>query len=422
MTHYIGELTERIDAQYKQVEESASKGWETDLGQRTLNNLIEMREQYEKLRGQLVISLERSDRALHLAAHQGGEHRAAVQPNQPGITMEQTSRLIVERAPSAMIMVGRAGVIVMANAEAERIFGYARTELLGRSIEILVPERFRAAHAGMRAGYFSELSARAMGAGRDLYGLRKNGSEFPVEIGLSPIKTEDGILVLASVIDITERKAAELALRQSEHRYRSLAAIVEYSDDAIFSVGLDRCIVSWNKAAERMFGYTEAEMIGEPNLKLAAPGYEAEMVEILDRVLNRERVDHYETVRRHKNGSLLQVSLTESPIYDADGQLIGASKVVRDITAAKSAEAALRESQARLQELHTELWHVSRLSAMGQMAAMVAHEINQPLTAISSYMDTMSLLLARGGALPAEQNSLHSGARRAAGRPRRADH
>src|ERR1700751_1505574 len=103
------------------------------------------------------------------------------------------------------------------------------------------------------------------------------------------------------------------------------------------------------------------------------------MTEIINRIKRGERVDHYETMRRHKNGATLHVSLTVSPIYDADGRLIGASKVSRDISAAKRAEAALTESQTRLQELHSELLHVSRLSAMGQMAAMVTHELNQPL-------------------------------------------
>jgi two-component system, LuxR family, sensor kinase FixL len=154
-----------------------------------------------------------------------------------------------------------------------------------------------------------------------------------------------------------------------------------------------------------MFGYTGAEMIGQPIVRLAAPGYEGDMLEIVDRVRHGSRVDHYETKRRHKDGTVLDVSLTESPIYDADGQLIGISKVLRDITARKAAEAALRQSEARLQELNTELLHVSRLSAMGQMAAVVTHELNQPLTAITSYMDTAALLLGRGGEVPVSRLS-----------------
>jgi two-component system sensor kinase FixL len=299
------------------------------------------------------------------------------------------TRLIIDHAPNALIMVGRLGMIVMVNAEAERIFGYSRTELVGRPIEILVPDRFRTVHTEVRAGYFAEQHARPMGAGRDLYGLRKDGSEFPVEIGLNPIKADDEAMVLASVIDITERKAAELALRESEQRARSLAAIVESSHDAIIGVGLDGLVVSWNRAAERIFGFSEAEMIGQPVTRLAAPDLEAEMVSILDRIRRGERVEHYETARRHKDGSILRVSLTESPIYNADGKLIGASKVLRDITAEKATQAAFKDLQA-------ELVHMSRFTALGEMASTLAHELNQPLTAVTSYLNGARRLLDSG--------------------------
>jgi two-component system sensor kinase FixL len=177
-----------------------------------------------------------------------------------------------------------------------------------------------------------------------------------------------------------------------------LAAIVESSDDAIISVGLGGLVASWNHAAERLFGYSAAEMIGQPIVRLAAPGYEAEMMALRDRIGRGDRVDHYETVRRHKDGRILHVSLTESPLYGPDGQLTGASKVVRDMTQAKATAAALDASRARLQELNNELLQVSRLSALGQMAAMVTHELNQPLTAISNYMEAAGALIERGGA------------------------
>jgi two-component system CheB/CheR fusion protein len=179
-----------------------------------------------------------------------------------------------------------------------------------------------------------------------------------------------------------------------------MAAIVESSEDAIASISLDGRFVSWNNAAERIFGYTAGEIIGQPMVRLAAPGYVTEMVEIVERIRRGGHIDHYETKRRHKDGRLLDVSLTESPIYDADRQLIGISKVLRDITAAKAAEAALRESQTRLQELHSELLRVSRLSAMGQMSATVTHELNQPLTAITNYMAAAAGIVDRGGEVP----------------------
>jgi two-component system, LuxR family, sensor kinase FixL len=313
---------------------------------------------------------------------------------------EQRFRLVVEAAPNAMVMINVAGEIAMVNAQTERVFGYSRAELLGRSVEILVPDRFRHYHPGMRATFLADPRPRPMGAGRDLYGRKKDGTEFPVEIGLNPIETDEGMMVLAAIVDITERKTAELALRDGEHRLRSLGAIVEFSNDAIISSTLDGIVTSWNKAAERIFGYTAEEMIGQSMLRLAASGQDDDMIDILNRIKRGQGVEHHETLRRHKNGTFLHISMSASPIYDSHGRLIGASRISRDITATKNAEASLDEAQTRLRELHAELLHVSRLSAMGQMAAMLAHELNQPLTAIGNYLEAAGALLDRGGDLP----------------------
>jgi len=127
---------------------------------------------------------------------------------------EERFRLAVEAAPSGMIMVGEAGNIILINSLTEQLFGYCRDELIGESIEKLIPERFRSKHVGLRTGFFVNPEARRMGAGRDLVGRRKDGSEVPIEIGLSPIKTSEGTFVLASVIDVTERKRAEEEIRK----------------------------------------------------------------------------------------------------------------------------------------------------------------------------------------------------------------
>ena len=126
-----------------------------------------------------------------------------------GTSQEQLFRAAVELAPMGMVMVNAAGGIVLVNAEAERLFGYTRQEMLGQPIEMLVPHRYRAGHPGLRASFMGCPAARRMGGGRDLFGLRKDGREFPVEIGLTPIETDEGLFVLSVIVDITERKRAE---------------------------------------------------------------------------------------------------------------------------------------------------------------------------------------------------------------------
>jgi len=116
---------------------------------------------------------------------------------------------VVEAAPNAIVMIDDSGLIEMVNAEAERVFGYTRNELLGKPVEMLVPERYRSKHPKLRTSFFADAVSRPMGAGRDLYGLRKDGSEFPVEIGLNPIQTEEGTMVLSAIVDISARKQLE---------------------------------------------------------------------------------------------------------------------------------------------------------------------------------------------------------------------
>ncbi len=128
---------------------------------------------------------------------------------------EERFRQVVESAPNAMVMVNDRGLIEMINTQTERVFGYSRSELLGKPVEILVPTRFSGHHPSLRASFFSQPQSRPMGAGRDLYGLRKDGSEFPVEIGLNPIETEEGTMVLSAIVDISDRKQKEEKIQQA---------------------------------------------------------------------------------------------------------------------------------------------------------------------------------------------------------------
>ena len=164
---------------------------------------------------------------------------------------EERFRQVVEMAPNAMVMVNQRGAIEMVNAQAERLFGFARGEMLGQPIEMLVPERFRGNHPHLRATFFQQPASRPMGAGRDLYGLKKDGSEFPIEIGLNPIETEEGTMVLSAIVDISSRKRLEERFRQ----------VVESAPNAMVMISQAGKIEMVNAQAERVFGFTRSEMM-----------------------------------------------------------------------------------------------------------------------------------------------------------------
>jgi PAS domain S-box-containing protein len=166
--------------------------------------------------------------ALRLQASEAGLQESRIRAVTAAKAMEQAEtrfRLVVEAAPNAMIMVDPAGRITLVNAQTEAVFGYTRAELIGLPIEALIPERFQSVHPGDRGRYFASPTARAMGAGRDLYGRRKDGSEVPVEVGLNPIRSAEGVFALASVIDITERKRSEMELEQQRSELAHLSRV-----------------------------------------------------------------------------------------------------------------------------------------------------------------------------------------------------
>src|SRR5580704_6499149 len=213
--------------------------------------------------------------------------------------------------------------------------------------------------------------------------LLPDGSVKHIHTVGHPVLNASGDLVqfVGSSTDITERKRAEQATRL-------LAAIVESSHDAIVSKSLNGVITSWNKSAERLFGYAAEEAVGQNITLIIPPERRDEERTIIEQLTRRERVDHFETVRMRKDGSLIDVSLTVSPMKDTSGRVVGASKLARDITERKHAEEALRQAQ-------TDLAHASRLTTMGEFTASLAHEVNQPIAAAVTNAKTCLRWLAR---------------------------
>jgi PAS domain S-box-containing protein len=285
-----------------------------------------------------------------------------------GIRNSDWFELIVEGVPVALLLADQERRISLVNRNTEILFGYSRSELVGEPLELLVPQRFREQHAAQVSTYLKAPTQRRMGAGRELFGRRKNGTEMPIEIGLNPIRTEAGISTLASIIDITERKRAEDVEGQ-------MASLVESAADAIVAKSLDGIIRCWNPGAERLLGYSAKEIIGQPVTRLLPDDRLDEEAMILGRIGRGERVEQFETVRRKNDGSLVEVSLTISPIRDANGAIVGASKIMRDITERKLREEELRRSNAELAQINTEL---------DNFVYTASHDLRAPLMGISS--------------------------------------
>ena len=308
-------------------------------------------------------------------------------PSAPALRAETTvegllSSALLEALPDAIVAVDHKGTIVQVNSQALELFGYDRGELVGQKVEVLVPESYRGQHRHHRENYADAPKTRRMGAELDLYGRRRNGSEFPVEISLSPISTHKGAFVLSAIRDISDRKRIAEELRRANeelhHRtaeqlgeYRSkLASIIDSSEDAILSKDLNGIITSWNRGAENIYGYTAEEIVGKHISLLTPPDRPDEISEILKKIARGESTEHYESVRVTKDGRHLNVSISVAPLRDAAGKIIGASAIARDITSQKRAESQLRQAQ--------------KMEAIGRLAGGVAHDFNNVLAIINA--------------------------------------
>ena len=257
-------------------------------------------------------------------------------------------RRVVEASPSAMVMINAGGRIEMVNLQAERVFGYARDAMIGQPVEMLLPPRFRGHHPGLRQAFFADPQSRPMGIGRDLFGLRADGTEFPVEIGLNPIETEEGPMVLSAIVDISERK-------HLEERFRR---VVEAAPNAMVMINTRGHIEMVNAQAERVFGYSRAEMLGQPVEMLVPdrfrnhhPGLrQAFFADTRARPMGAGR-DLY---ARRKDGSEFPVEIGLNPIETEDGVMVLSAIV--DISDRKqkerSIELALKEKDVLLGEIH----------------------------------------------------------------------
>ena len=252
--------------------------------------------------------------------------QSAQRAGNPQSSLGGLDRALFDSALDCIISMDTEGRVMEFNPAAERVFGYTRDQAIGQELaSLIIPPAMRARHrAGLRH-YLETGIGPVLGKRLEVTALRADGTEIVVELAITALRGKDGPFFTAYLRDITDRNRGEEASRR-------LAAIIESSDDAIITKDLNGTITSWNASAERLFGYTPEEIVGKPVTLLIPADRQHEEPRILERIRRGERIDHYETVRRRKDGTLLDISVTVSPLKDTNGTIIGASKIARDIT------------------------------------------------------------------------------------------
>ena len=299
---------------------------------------------------------------------------------------EKKFQEIVELAPDAMLLVDTQGQIVLANAQAERMFGCAKEILYKRTILSLLPESVSSRYHAHLEVYTSRPIQNAMQGVPEMYGLRVDGSEFPIEISTSPLNTADGLLVACVIRDISERKHAEQALRESENTYR---ALFEKANDAIFLLTPDGVFWQVNQKAADLLGYTQEEILKKDLAEIVAPGEVADARRKIRELLNGKSLPIYERYFRKKDGTVFPVEINIALVRDVSGKPKFIQSIARDITGRKAAEQEqmhlleeVSQSQEQMRALAIRLQEVQEFERR-QIATELHDRVGQNLTGLN---------------------------------------
>lgn len=303
--------------------------------------------------------------------------------------------------PDPMVLVDSQGVIILASANTYSLFGYGPGVLAGKQVECLLPERYRASHGMHLEDYFRAPTVRSMGIGMELWACRADGSEFPVEISLSPYRPGDALFALASIRDITERKRLEEA-RSESHRQKEIAeeranaaqilanrnealrAIFDASPIGIYTSTKDGKVDRWNRSAEQIFGYSASEVVGSSiwDLDRILEAEKDSSAPLLAELSRGEGFRNLQLRRRRKDGKIVDISLNAAPLHDIDGGDGGFVRMFEDVTERSAVEQQLRQAQ--------------KMEAVGQLTGGIAHDFNNLLSIIICNLELLREKLAPG--------------------------
>jgi len=268
-----------------------------------------------------------------------------------------------------LITIDDKGIICSFNQAAERIFGYEPDEVIGKNVSMLMPEPYDSQHDGYLHHYLNTGEKKVIGIGREVSGKRKDGNLFPMDLGINEMWLHGMRMFVGTVRDISKRKEAE-------SQNALLAAIVESSEDPIISKTLDGIILTWNSGAEQLFGFSAADAKGKHiNLIIPPERLEEEQL-IIGQIRSGKAIEHFETERKSKDGRNIPIALTVSPVRDAQGTIIGASKIIRNISQRKKLESEREKLIEKLSYSNSEL---------ERFAYICAHDLQEPLRMIYSF-------------------------------------
>lgn len=316
----------------------------------------------------------------------GVDLSARRQAEQERDELAERSKAILDTAIDGIVTIDERGIIESFNRAAERIFGYAAAEVIGKNVSVLMPPPEHAQHEDYLRRYLQTGERRVIGIGREVSGRRKDGTVFPLDLAVGEIRVRGRRLFTGILREITQRKRAQSALTESERKFRSL---IETAGSAIVVLAPDHRVLEWNDEAERIYGYKRDEILGKDYFEHFLPPEVRDAVAAdIEEVLRGKKTIGFENPILSRNGRRHDMVWNVSRVVDAEGRPTGIMAIGQDITERKRLE---QEAQRRLQELA----HVSRAQSISEVASGLAHEINQPLTAIVSYAEACRLILGR---------------------------